>query len=95
MKEINVLMVGVGGQGVILASDTMSEIGTNNGYDVKKSDSLGMAQRGGGVVSHVRWAERGLLHRIWRRPRGAGFATGIRGGVCRLVPHNPHIGSTS
>jgi len=57
MKEINVLMVGVGGQGVILASDVMSEIGMNNGYDVKKSDSLGMAQRGGGVVSHVRWGE--------------------------------------
>ncbi len=57
MKEINVLMVGVGGQGVILASDAMSEIGMNNGYDVKKSDSLGMAQRGGSVVSHVRWGK--------------------------------------
>ena len=57
MKDINVLMVGVGGQGVILASDAMSEVGMNNGYDVKKSDSLGMAQRGGSVVSHVRWGE--------------------------------------
>lgn len=57
MKEINVLMVGVGGQGVILASDTMGEIGTDNGYDVKKSDSIGMAQRGGSVVSHVRWGK--------------------------------------
>ena len=55
MKDINVLMVGVGGQGVILASDAMSEIGMNNGYDVKKTDSIGMAQRGGSVVSHVRW----------------------------------------
>ena len=57
MKDVNVLMVGVGGQGVILASDAMSEIGLNNGYDVKKSDSLGMAQRGGSVVSHVRWGQ--------------------------------------
>lgn len=57
MKEINVLMVGVGGQGVILASDAMSEIGMNNGYDVKKSDTLGMAQRGGGVVSNIRWGK--------------------------------------
>jgi indolepyruvate ferredoxin oxidoreductase beta subunit len=57
MKDVNVLMVGVGGQGVILASDAMGEIGTNNGYDVKKSDSLGMAQRGGSVVSHVRWGK--------------------------------------
>ena len=57
MNDVNVLMVGVGGHGVILASDGMSEIGMNNGYDVKKSDSLGMAQRGGSVVSHVRWGE--------------------------------------
>jgi len=57
MKDVNVLMVGVGGQGVILASDAMSEIGMNSGYDVKKTDSLGMAQRGGSVVSHVRWGK--------------------------------------
>jgi indolepyruvate ferredoxin oxidoreductase beta subunit len=57
MKDVNVLMVGVGGHGVILASDGMAEIGMNNGYDVKKSDSLGMAQRGGSVVSHVRWGK--------------------------------------
>ena len=57
MKDANVLMVGVGGQGVILASDGMAEIGMNNGYDVKKSDTLGMAQRGGSVVSHVRWGK--------------------------------------
>lgn len=55
MTDFNVLIVGVGGQGVVLASDTLSEIGMNNGYDVKKSDTLGMAQRGGSVVSHVRW----------------------------------------
>ena len=57
MRDVNVLMVGVGGQGVIVASDAMAEIGVNNGYDVKKSDSLGMAQRGGSVVSHVRWGK--------------------------------------
>jgi len=58
MKSINVLMVGVGGQGVILASDALAEIGMNAGYDVKKTDSLGMAQRGGSVVSNVRWGEK-------------------------------------
>ena len=57
MKDVNVLMMGVGGQGVILASDAMSEIGMYSGYDVKKTDSLGMAQRGGSVVSHVRWGK--------------------------------------
>lgn len=50
-------MVGVGGQGVVLASDAMAEIGMNNGYDVKKTDSLGMSQRGGSVASHVRWGK--------------------------------------
>jgi len=58
MKDMNVLMVGVGGYGVILASDGMAEIGMVNGYDVKKTDSLGMAQRGGSVVSHVRWGKK-------------------------------------
>ncbi len=57
MTNMNVLMAGVGGQGVVLASDAMAEIGMNNGYDVKKSDSLGMAQRGGSVASHVRWGK--------------------------------------
>jgi indolepyruvate ferredoxin oxidoreductase beta subunit len=55
MNDVNVLMVGVGGHGVILASDGMAEVGVENGYDVKKTDTLGMAQRGGSVLSHVRW----------------------------------------
>ncbi|MDD5038728.1 MAG: indolepyruvate oxidoreductase subunit beta [Dehalococcoidales bacterium] len=58
MSDINALIVGVGGQGVILASDALAEIGMNNGRDTKKSDSIGMSQRGGGVVSHVRWGKR-------------------------------------
>lgn len=55
--KIDVLMAGVGGQGVILASDALAEIAMKSGYDVKKSDSLGMAQRGGSVTSHVRLGE--------------------------------------
>jgi indolepyruvate ferredoxin oxidoreductase beta subunit len=51
-------MVGVGGQGIILASDIAGEAALAAGYDVKKTDTLGMAQRGGSVVSHVRIAER-------------------------------------
>lgn len=51
-------MTGVGGQGVILASDALAEIAMKAGYDVKKSDSLGMSQRGGSVVSHLRIGER-------------------------------------
>ena len=51
----NILMVGVGGQGVILASEILSEVMMRAGYDVKKSEVHGMAQRGGSVSTHVRF----------------------------------------
>jgi indolepyruvate ferredoxin oxidoreductase beta subunit len=57
VKKQDILMVGVGGQGTILASDILGEAALAAGYDVKKTDTLGMAQRGGSVVSHVRIAE--------------------------------------
>jgi indolepyruvate ferredoxin oxidoreductase beta subunit len=56
-KYLNFLIAGVGGQGTVLASDILSEVGIRSGYDVKKSDILGLAVRGGSVVSHVRWAD--------------------------------------
>ncbi len=52
------LLAGVGGQGIVLASDILAEVGMEAGYDVKKSEIHGMAQRGGSVVSHVRWGSR-------------------------------------
>ncbi|MFH0847006.1 MAG: 2-oxoacid:acceptor oxidoreductase family protein [Chloroflexota bacterium] len=58
MRSVNILIAGVGGQGVILASDLVAEVALSAGYDVKKSDSIGMAQRGGSVVSHVRFSEK-------------------------------------
>src|SRR4030042_5520256 len=58
--KTDILMTGVGGQGVILASDALAEIAMKSGYDVKKSDSLAMSQRGGSVVSHLRIGERVL-----------------------------------
>ncbi|MBM4445170.1 MAG: indolepyruvate oxidoreductase [Chloroflexi bacterium] len=56
--KADILMTGVGGQGVILASDALAEIAMKAGHEVKKSDSLGMSQRGGSVVSHLRVGER-------------------------------------
>jgi indolepyruvate ferredoxin oxidoreductase beta subunit len=56
--KIDLLITGVGGQGNILASDIVSEVALAAGYDVKKTDTLGMAQRGGSVISHVRIAEK-------------------------------------
>ena len=50
------LIAGVGGQGTVLASDILSELGIRLGYDTKKSDILGLAVRGGSVVSHIQWA---------------------------------------
>ncbi|HVN70575.1 MAG TPA: indolepyruvate oxidoreductase subunit beta [Desulfomonilia bacterium] len=54
---MNVLMTGVGGQGIILASDVLTEVMMRYGCDVKKSEIHGMAQRGGSVMSHVRFGE--------------------------------------
>ncbi len=54
----NVLVAGVGGQGVILASDIMSEVFMEAGFDVKKSEVHGMAMRGGIVTSHFRFGKR-------------------------------------
>ena len=56
MKKLDLLVIGVGGQGVILASDIVSEAALAAGYDVKKTDTLGMAQRGGSVISNIRIA---------------------------------------
>lgn len=57
MKTINFLLVGVGGQGTLLASNVLADVGLRAGYQVKKSEVHGMAQRGGSVSSHVRWGE--------------------------------------
>jgi len=58
VKKFDLFITGVGGQGNILASDITGEVALSAGYDVKKTDTLGMAQRGGSVISHVRIAER-------------------------------------
>jgi indolepyruvate ferredoxin oxidoreductase, beta subunit len=51
----NILLVGVGGQGILLAAEILSETILLAGFDVKKSEIHGMSQRGGSVVSHVRY----------------------------------------
>ncbi len=56
MKKLDLLITGMGGQGVILASDIIGDAAMAAVYDVKKTDTLGMAQRGGSVISHVRIA---------------------------------------
>jgi len=57
-KTVNIMLAGVGGQGVLLASEVISKSALKEGYDVKKSEVHGMAQRGGSVVSNVRFGEK-------------------------------------
>lgn len=57
-RVTTVLFVGVGGQGIILASDMLSHVMMRAGRDVKKSEVHGMAQRGGCVSSHVRYGKK-------------------------------------
>ncbi|CUH94248.1 hypothetical protein P22_0314 [Propionispora sp. 2/2-37] len=57
-KAANILIVGVGGQGTVLASRIISQAAQLSGYDVKQSEVHGMAQRGGSVVSYVRFADK-------------------------------------
>ena len=54
-KAINVILAGLGGQGVIKASDILSEAAFRSGFEVKKSEIHGMSQRGGSVTSDVRF----------------------------------------
>jgi len=57
METINFLLCGVGGQGTILASDVLVNVGLAAGYQAKQAEVHGMSQRGGSVTSHVRWGE--------------------------------------
>ena len=58
MNTTNILLAGVGGQGILLASEVLSEVCLMAGLDVKKNEIHGMSQRGGSVVSHVRYGEK-------------------------------------
>ena len=54
----NILIVGVGGQGTLLASKLMGRVCMEQGYDVKVSEVHGMSQRGGSVVTYVRYGDK-------------------------------------
>ena len=58
METKNIMIVGVGGQGTLLASKLLGRLLLGKGYDVKVSEVHGMSQRGGSVVTYVRWGER-------------------------------------
>jgi indolepyruvate ferredoxin oxidoreductase, beta subunit len=67
MSVTNVVLAGLGGQGVIKASDILADAALRAGLDVKKSELHGMSQRGGSVTSDVRFGTRVLSPMV---PRG-------------------------
>lgn len=58
MSVTNIMIVGVGGQGSLLASKLLGRLFLNEGYDVKVSEVHGMSQRGGSVVTYVRFGDK-------------------------------------
>ncbi len=58
MQVKNIMIVGVGGQGTLLTSRILGKLATRAGYDVKLSEVHGMAQRGGSVVTYVRYGDK-------------------------------------
>ena len=58
MAAKNIMIVGVGGQGTLLASKLLGRLLLGKGFDVKVSEVHGMSQRGGSVVTYVRWGEK-------------------------------------
>ena len=57
-KVTNIMIVGAGGQGALLASKTLGQVLLDAGYDVKVSEVHGMSQRGGSVVTYVRYGKK-------------------------------------
>ena len=58
MQTKNMMIVGVGGQGTLLASKLLGRLLLTKGFDVKVSEVHGMSQRGGSVVTYVRWGDK-------------------------------------
>lgn len=58
MKTVNIIIAGVGGQGTLLASKLLGRLLVTGGYDVKVSEVHGMSQRGGSVITYVRYGDR-------------------------------------
>ena len=56
---LNIMLTGVGGQGTVLAAKVLAQAAQDKGWHVRTAETIGMAQRGGSVVSHVRMGDEG------------------------------------
>jgi len=75
MDTTSILVVGVGGQGTLLTARVLGHLLTSEGHDVKISEIHGMAQRGGSVVTHIRYGEKVYSPII--EPAGADIVIGF------------------
>lgn len=104
IEALSFILVGVGGQGTILASNVLAELGLRLGFEVKKAEIHGMSQRGGSVTSHLRWGRQVFSPIV---PRGeadyflafekleaARFAASVKRGGTALVNNHAIIPMT-
>lgn len=89
-KVVNIVVAGLGGQGVIKASDIISGVAFRSGLDVKKSEIHGMAQRGGSVTSDIRFGPRVLSPMV--PPGEADFLVVIAPDQIDVVRHQLRAG---
>jgi indolepyruvate ferredoxin oxidoreductase beta subunit len=90
-KTKNILLCGVGGQGILLASEILSSALMRSGLDVKQSEVHGMAQRGGSVVAHLRYGEKVYSPLI--EPGEADFAVSFE--LLEALRYLPYYGRDS
>ena len=81
----NILVCGIGGQGVMTATEILAEAAIAEGHDVKKTEVAGMSQRGGVVTSHLRFGPRVLSPQI--APGTAHVLLGLLGDAERRGVH--------
>ncbi|MDR2671437.1 MAG: indolepyruvate oxidoreductase subunit beta [Oscillospiraceae bacterium] len=82
---MNLIITGVGGQGTVLLSRLIGQAALDKGFDIRGSETIGMAQRGGSVVSHVRIGAD--IHAPLIPPRGAGLIVAFEPGeAVRALP---------
>ncbi|MDR1157096.1 MAG: indolepyruvate oxidoreductase subunit beta [Oscillospiraceae bacterium] len=82
---MNLIITGVGGQGTVLLSRLIGQAALDKGFDIRGSETIGMAQRGGSVVSHVRIGTD--IHAPLIPPKGAGLIIAFEPGeAMRTLP---------
>ena len=100
---LNILLTGVGGQGTVLAAKVLAQAALEKGWQVRTAETIGMAQRGGNVVSHVRIGNKGeqvhapLVSRgtadliIAFEPAEAARVLSLRGRWCSPPPRSSRL----